>query len=78
MYFFDDNGGVRVPASWRIQYWDGTAFVDVANPSGYGTTINQYNRTTFSAVTTTRMRAVLQSGVASVGVLEWKLYEPKT
>ena len=23
MYFFDDGGGVRVPASWKIQYWDG-------------------------------------------------------
>jgi hypothetical protein len=75
MYFFDDNGGVRAPASWRIQYWDGAAFVDVAEPNGYGTTINQYNRTTFGAVTTTRMRAVLQSGTASVGVLEWKVYE---
>jgi hypothetical protein len=74
MYFFDDNGGVRTPASWRIQYWNGTAFVDLADPSGYGTAINRYNRTTFGSVTTTRMRAVLQSGLASVGVLEWKLY----
>ncbi|HEU5471602.1 MAG TPA: discoidin domain-containing protein [Actinophytocola sp.] len=73
MYFFDDNGGVRAPASWRIQYWDGAGFVDLADPSGYGTAINQYNRTTFGSVTTTRMRAVLQSGLASVGVLEWKL-----
>jgi hypothetical protein len=77
LYFFDDNGGVRAPASWRIQYWDGTAFVDVADPSGYGTAINQYNRTTFGSVTTTRLRAVLQSGLASVGVLEWKLYAEK-
>ncbi|MGH8939072.1 MAG: discoidin domain-containing protein, partial [Actinomycetes bacterium] len=23
VYFFDDNGGVRVPASWRLQCWDG-------------------------------------------------------
>jgi hypothetical protein len=74
LYFFDDNGGVRAPASWRIQYWDGATFVDLPDPSGYGTAINQYNRTTFGSVTTTRMRAVLESGVASVGVLEWKLY----
>jgi hypothetical protein len=74
LYFFDDNGGVRIPASWRIQYWDGAKFTDVSNPSGYGTAINQYNRTTFGSVTTTRLRAVLQSGLASVGVLEWKLY----
>ena len=29
MYFFDDAGGVRVPASWKIQYWDGDSFEDV-------------------------------------------------
>jgi hypothetical protein len=74
LYFFDDGGGVRVPASWRIQYWDGNAFQDVTHPNGYGVATNQYNRTTFDSVTTTRMRAVLQSGAASVGVLEWKLY----
>jgi hypothetical protein len=74
MYFFDDNGGVRVPASWRIQYHDGAQFVDVPSPSGYGLDLNRYNRTTFGSVTTTRMRAVLQSGAGSLGVLEWKLY----
>jgi hypothetical protein len=42
VYFFDDNGGVRVPGSWKIQYWDGDAFVDVAGPSGYPTQIDQY------------------------------------
>ena len=74
LYFFDDNGGVRVPASWRIQYWTGDSFADVPNPSGYDTAINRYNRTAFGSVTTTRMRAVLHSGAASVGALEWKLY----
>ena len=29
VYFFDDNDGVRLPASWKLQYWNGTAYVDV-------------------------------------------------
>jgi hypothetical protein len=74
VYFFDDNGGVRVPASWKLQYWDGEAFVDVASPSEYGTAEDAYNTVTFDAVTTTRMRLVLESGEASVGLLEWKVF----
>lgn len=72
VYFFDDNGGVRVPASWKLQYWNGTAYVDVAGASGYSTALNQYNHVTFSSVSTTRLRVLLQSGAGSVGLLEVK------
>ncbi|GAA2622076.1 hypothetical protein Adu01nite_01160 [Paractinoplanes durhamensis] len=72
VYFFDDNGGVRAPASWKLQYWNGTAYADVAGASGYPTALNQYNHVTFTAVSTTRLRVLLQSGTASVGLLEVK------
>ncbi|MGW4800726.1 Ig domain-containing protein [Nonomuraea sp. NPDC004297] len=73
VYFFDDNGGVRAPASWRLQYWNGTAYVDI--PGTYPAALNAYNRVTFGQVSTTRLRAVLQSsGTASVGLLEVKAY----
>ncbi|MER6177535.1 discoidin domain-containing protein [Streptosporangium sp. NPDC001681] len=74
LYFFDDNGGVRVPASWRLQYWNGSAYADVAGASGYPTAVNAYNRVTFTGVTTTRLRVLLQSGAGSVGLLEVKVY----
>jgi hypothetical protein len=74
VYFFDDNGGVRVPASWRLQYWNGTAYVDVAGASGYPTSLNQYNHVTFTPVSTTRLRVLLQSGAGSVGLLEVKAF----
>ena len=74
VYFFDDNGGVRVPASWKLQYWDGSSFVDVEDASGYGTAEDAYNSVSFTPVTTTRMRLELVSGEASVGLLEWKAY----
>jgi hypothetical protein len=74
VYFFDDNGGVRVPASWKLQYWDGQAFVDVEGASEYARAVNRYNTVTFEPVTTSRMRLVLESGQASVGLLEWKAY----
>lgn len=82
MYFFQDvpdevDGGVKAPASWSIQYWDGEQFVDVQNPSGGGTALDQFNAATFDPVTTTRLRATLESqafsGAGGVGILEWKV-----
>ncbi|WP_327588124.1 DUF6055 domain-containing protein [Nonomuraea sp. NBC_00507] len=74
VYFFDDGGGVRVPASWKLQYWNGSAYVDVASPSGYPVAVGTYNPVTFTAVSTTRLRVVLQSGQASVGLLEVRAF----
>ena len=30
VYFFDDNQGIDMPSSWTLQYWNGSAYVDVA------------------------------------------------
>jgi hypothetical protein len=74
VYFFDDGGGVRVPASWRVQSWNGSTYVDVSGASGYPIAVDRYNRVTFTAVTTTRLRVILTSGAASVGLLEFKAH----
>ena len=29
LYFYDDGGGVRAPSSYRIQYWNGSSWVNV-------------------------------------------------
>jgi NPCBM-associated, NEW3 domain of alpha-galactosidase len=71
VYFFVDGGGVLLPSSWKVQYWDGSSFVDVPNASGYPLGANTFNQVTFGPVTTTRLRVILESGQASVGVLEW-------
>jgi hypothetical protein len=49
----------------------GSSFVDVSNASAYPPGINTFNQVTFDPVTTTRLRVVLESGQASVGVPEW-------
>jgi hypothetical protein len=71
VYFLDDGGGVRLPASWTVQYWNGSAFVDVPNPGTYPIADNTFNAVTFGSVTTTKLRVVLQSGLGSVGVIQW-------
>jgi hypothetical protein len=77
VYFFDDNQGIDMPSSWRLQYWNGTTYLDVPTPSGYPIAANQYNTATFTAVNTTRLRVLLQStGTSSVGLLEVKASGP--
>jgi hypothetical protein len=75
VYFFDDGGGVRVPASWKIQQWDGDSFEDVTGAQSYPTAVDAYNTVSFDTVTTSRLRVQLESGGASVGLLEVKVYE---
>ncbi|WP_206068454.1 hypothetical protein [Nonomuraea composti] len=70
VYFFDDNGGVRVPASWKLQRWTGSAYADI--PGTYATATDTYNTVTFAPVSTTRLRVLMQSGQGSVGLLEVK------
>ncbi|MBN6054238.1 putative Ig domain-containing protein, partial [Nonomuraea sp. RK-328] len=72
VYFFDDADGVRLPASWKLQRWNGSAYVDI--PATYPVVANAYNHVTFTGVSTTRLRVVLQSGQGSVGLLEVKAY----
>ena len=82
LYWYQDsqdgsNSGVKRPASWVIQYLDGGDWVEVANPSGYGDALNQYNTTTFDAVTTTALRITVQtrSDAVGVGALQWKAFQ---
>ncbi|MFF3333854.1 Ig-like domain-containing protein [Streptomyces sp. NPDC002888] len=80
LYFFRDaqpgaDDGVGVPASWVIEYRDGDTWREVASPSGYGTEEDRYNRTTFTPVTTTALRARLTGHPnLALGVQEWKVY----
>jgi len=74
VYWFDDNQGIDLPASYSFQYWNGSSWVNVANASGLGVLGDQYNDTTFTPVTTTklRMNITARSGY-STGIEQWKV-----
>ncbi|MFI6821122.1 discoidin domain-containing protein [Micromonospora sp. NPDC050187] len=74
VYFFDDGGGVRLPASWKVQYWTGAAWADVTAAGGHPVAADRYNEVGFTPVTTTRLRVLLSSGAASVGLLEAQVF----
>jgi len=75
VYWFDDDQGIDLPASCSIQYWNGSAWVNVANPVGLGILGNQYNTTTFTPVTTTKLRLNMTAkSTTSTGIESWKVY----
>ncbi|MBN2183325.1 MAG: glycoside hydrolase family 127 protein [Sedimentisphaerales bacterium] len=76
VYWWSDGRGIYPPSASRLLYWDGNAFVPVANPSGLGVEVNRYNTTTFDEVKTSRLRLEIDSdGTNSTGILEWKVYD---
>ncbi|MFI6785636.1 family 43 glycosylhydrolase [Micromonospora sp. NPDC050276] len=74
------GAGVAAPARSRIQYWnlDTGQWADVSNPSGFPTSTQGFQNTTFDPVTTTQVRAVFDASTngntySGVAVEEWKV-----
>jgi uncharacterized protein len=75
VYWWVDNGGIKMPASYRVSYWNGSEFVPVANASGLGLAANGFNSTTFDEVKTDKLRLeIVSDGTHSTGITEWKVY----
>ncbi|MEV0383154.1 NEW3 domain-containing protein [Nonomuraea sp. NPDC050643] len=78
-YAYDDGGGVRAPASYRLEYRDGESWREVPGqaraperPAGAA-----LNRITFPALTTTAIRLVFANPPgAYVGVSELQAWSP--
>ncbi|WP_045747659.1 family 43 glycosylhydrolase [Actinoplanes rectilineatus] len=76
VYWFDDNQGIDLPASCRLQYWNGSAYVDVSNASTCGVAADVDNINTFNTVNTTRLRLQVTAKTGySTGILEWKAFQ---
>ena len=77
VYFFDDGGGVQLPADFMLEYWDEStnSFVPVVNLQGKTIQKNTFNTVSFDEVTTTKLRLKLvrQSSIWT-GVKEWRVW----
>jgi hypothetical protein len=79
VYFFDDDQGIDLPASWKLQYWNGSAHLDVPGAGAHPLAEDRYNSVAFTATATTRLRVLLTgNGTNSVGLLEAKAYGPSS
>jgi DUF1680 family protein len=76
IFWWNYENSARFPYSYRVQYWDGNNFVTVKNASGLGLLNNQFNKTTFDVVQTTKLRIEADSVERSLGtILEWKVIQ---
>jgi uncharacterized protein len=76
VYWFDDtgHGQVRVPASWRVLYKDGTEWKPVDATGTYGVAKDRFNTVAFKRVKTTGLRLeVTMQPEWSAGVQEWRV-----
>ncbi len=75
VYWYDDGeeGGCRVPQSWRVLIRKGDAWEPVDARSAYGVKKDAYNRVEFVPVRTNGIRLEVQlQPEYSGGILEWK------
>jgi hypothetical protein len=78
LYFYDDNGGVRPPADYTVEYWQDQSFhpcenqkKDPARPAG-----SAPNETTFTPVKTGKIRVTFtHAGASRTGLTELELWE---
>lgn len=56
VYWVDDRRFCRLPASWRILYKKGDAWLPVSPAEAYTVTTDRFNRVTFAPVETTAVR----------------------
>ncbi len=74
LVFYDDGGGVRVPSTFDLQYWTGSAWATVPDQSRHQVTAlaNGPNRIDFPVLTTSRIRVVAPNAGGGTG---WGLSE---
>lgn len=80
VYWFTDGGGILLPDSIYIEYWDlqSSSWKEVTNYTGYGREADQWNITTFDPVSTNKIRLNMKHDSESTGVIEWKVLGTKT
>jgi hypothetical protein len=73
--------GIAPPKDWHLEYWTGAAWQVVPDASAYDNSISSFNEVSFSPVTTSCLRAVLNASTdsktnAALGVQEWEALAP--
>ena len=76
------GNGVSDPAAWVLQYWESGAWHDVEGASGYPTSTTEMHTVTFDAVTTQRVRVLMDAApgpgtppqYSALAVEEWEVH----
>lgn len=71
IYWFDDNGGVLVPTTAAIEYWDGSSWIYAGDVPLME---DAFNTLDLNSIETNRLRVSMRNTFQSTGILEWRVY----
>lgn len=72
IYWYNDDGGCRPPASWKLYYLKDGEWTEVNRKNEYGTQLNIINVTDFEPVTTSAVKVKIDlPKESSSGIHEW-------
>lgn len=71
IYWFDDDGGVLVPTTAYIEYWDGNSWIYAGDVPLQE---DAFNDLEFDNIETNRLRVSMLNTRQSTGILEWRVY----
>ena len=76
VFWYNYGDLVRLPHSYRFKYWNGNEYVPLEDPDGLGLINDQFNKTSFSEVTTTKLLLEVDSVERYMPVLlEWQVFK---
>jgi hypothetical protein len=76
VYWAEDDGECRLPASWSVSFLDGDRWRPVEGASGYATDRDKFNATRFIPVSTNAIRLEVRvQDQRTAGIMEWKVSE---
>lgn len=70
IYWFTDNGGLLMPTEAYVEYYDGTAWVKLADVP---LNANQFNIASFNAINASNIRVSMKNTDQSTGIIEFRV-----
>lgn len=72
IYWFDDGGGVRVPTTAYMEYWNDTSWVKIADVP---LVKDAFNAVPMGNIKASRIRVLMKNTTQSTGILEWRVWD---
>jgi acetyltransferase-like isoleucine patch superfamily enzyme len=71
VYWFEDGGGLLMPTTAYLEYWNGSSWVFIADVPKEK---DRFNVVDISGVITDSIRVSMKNSSESIGVVEWRVY----
>ena len=71
VYWFNDGGGVLTPTTAYLEYWNGSAWIKLADVP---LQTNAFNTVSINSVSINRLRVSMLNPTQSTGILEWRVF----